>query len=297
MGCKVNARKFLIIGKLVLILLIGLLLYKNLMGPGNNDEISSPSWALGEEDPNILEMSNDLANPELDYSLLIRNNFYTGTTGRILINPNTRGTDFAQSGAEISDLALLGTICVSNQDLSRVVIKNLENQKISPYKIGDYVCGARILSIEDDKVILLHQGRERTLPIRSDESISVQAVSMQNETAQNETAQNETLEKPMNEAPIETTAGRIAILLKQANIEEYSIDEQTKGLKFSGLENIPFAERIGLKDGDIVTEVNGHKLTSKSKAYQVFKKARSQSKLIVQLLRDGTTKKLVFDLR
>jgi len=286
-----NIRKFLIIGKLSLIGLICCLLYKSLVSPERPEEILSPASAIGSEEPSGFDMSSELANPTSDYSVLTHNNIFTGSTGSPRTNSNNTGTDFTEINGINSDLSLLGTICV-NQELSRAVIKNLEDRKIGPYKIGDTVCGARILSIEDDKVILLYEGREKNLPLRSDKSISNPAISMQNETSK-----NETLEQPEKKAPIETTAGKIVILLKQADIEEYSVDEQTKGLKINGLKNIPFAERIGLKNGDVVTAVNGQQLTSKLKAYQVFKKARSQPKLTVELLRNNTTKMLVFDLR
>jgi len=57
------------------------------------------------------------------------------------------------------------------------------------------------------------------------------------------------------------------------------------------------AEDLGLKNGDIIRTVNGHRLTSKQKAYQIFKKARSQAAMNIELLRDNETKTLSFSLR
>jgi len=69
------------------------------------------------------------------------------------------------------------------------------------------------------------------------------------------------------------------------------------GQNVADLENIPMAKALGLKNGDIIRVVNGHRLTSKQKALQVFKKARSQETMSVELLRDGETKELSFDLQ
>jgi type II secretory pathway component PulC len=56
------------------------------------------------------------------------------------------------------------------------------------------------------------------------------------------------------------------------------------------------ANLFGLRNGDIVQTVNGQNLNSKQKAFQVLKKARTQSNISLQLLRDGKAKELSFDL-
>ncbi|GAI89781.1 unnamed protein product [marine sediment metagenome] len=98
-----------------------------------------------------------------------------------------------------------------------------------------------------------------------------------------------------------TTAGaklsNIEIMLTKAVIEPYTIDGQVEGLKITGLENMRGAEDLGLKNGDIIRTVNGHRLTGKQKAYQIFKKARSQEAMNIELLRDNETKTLSFSLR
>ncbi len=86
-------------------------------------------------------------------------------------------------------------------------------------------------------------------------------------------------------------------MLTKAVIEPYMIDGQVEGLKITGLENIRVAEDLGLKNGDIIRTVNGHRLTSKQKAYQIFKKARSQEAMNIELLRKNETKTLSFSLR
>ncbi len=53
---------------------------------------------------------------------------------------------------------------------------------------------------------------------------------------------------------------------------------------------------IGLRNGDVVQSVNGQQLTSKQKAFQVLMKAKTQSKIDIQLLRDGQSRNLSFDL-
>lgn len=84
--------------------------------------------------------------------------------------------------------------------------------------------------------------------------------------------------------------------LNRATIQPYKVNGQVEGLKITGIENAPDAEALGLKNGDIIRQVNGQRLTSLQKAFQVMQKARYQRSIDIELLRQGRSKKLCFDL-
>jgi type II secretory pathway component PulC len=92
-----------------------------------------------------------------------------------------------------------------------------------------------------------------------------------------------------------TKIGCVEAVLKEAVIEPYVVDDQVEGLRIMDLENVEEAKELGLKNGDIIRAVNGHRLTSKQKAHQIFKKAMSQAAINLELLRDDESKKLSFD--
>jgi general secretion pathway protein C len=85
-------------------------------------------------------------------------------------------------------------------------------------------------------------------------------------------------------------------IFRKATMETHMQNGRTGGLKITGLEQTPLAATFGLRNGDIIRAVNGQDLTSKQKAFQVLQKARTQSKLDIELLRGDKTKNLSFDL-
>ena len=87
----------------------------------------------------------------------------------------------------------------------------------------------------------------------------------------------------------------VETVLKKAVIEPYSINGQIEGLRMSGLDEISEAKALLLKSGDIILAVNGHTLSSKKEAYGIFKKARKEPTMIVDLLQGGEAKKVLFD--
>jgi type II secretory pathway component PulC len=56
-------------------------------------------------------------------------------------------------------------------------------------------------------------------------------------------------------------------------------------------------EDLGLRDGDVIRAINGHRLSSKQKAFQIAMKARSQAALSVELQRDNKIKKFSLPLK
>jgi C-terminal processing protease CtpA/Prc len=100
---------------------------------------------------------------------------------------------------------------------------------------------------------------------------------------------------PQELTKIRTKIKCIETILKKATIKPYSVNGQIKGLQINGLDKISEAKALLLKSGDIILAVNGQTLSSKRGAYDIFKKARKEPIMIIDLLRDGESKKFLLD--
>ncbi len=96
---------------------------------------------------------------------------------------------------------------------------------------------------------------------------------------------------------IQTKMKHIEAVLKKAVIEPYHINGQIEGLRISGLDKILAAKELLLKSGDIIRVVNGQALSSKIRAYKIFKRARKLSTMEIEVLRDGKSQTLLYYLR
>ncbi len=96
---------------------------------------------------------------------------------------------------------------------------------------------------------------------------------------------------------VRTKLKSVESILKKATIKSYRINGQIEGLQINGLDKISEAKTLLLKSGDIILTVNGQTVGSKKEAYNIFKKARKEPIMIVELLQDGKAKKLLFDFR
>ena len=88
---------------------------------------------------------------------------------------------------------------------------------------------------------------------------------------------------------VEQLMANPAMLAKQARIVPSQKDGETQGFKFYGIRRGSLPNLIGLKNGDMLTEVNGERLDGMDKAMALYTKLRRASNLTVTVERKGQT--------
>jgi type II secretion system protein C len=294
--------------KLALVLILGYVVITTALMPQHMGEIFVPNSAVSNENITTVEPTSFPNTPLKDYSAIVKHDIFGNSASSLKTNTSLQGNNGIGQVLSAEDelgIVLLGTVAGS-PEISRAIIKNIKTNELSLYKTGDTVATpswkgsstAHIESIEKDVVVLLHQGQRKILNLGTRESKQHDADNAQ-AALSNNAAQAVETNPP---AQFHTSAGAklrddIEIMLTKGIIEPYTIDGQVEGLKITGLENIRGAEELGLKNGDIIRAVNGQRLTSKQKAFQIFKKARSQAAANIELLRGNENKTLSFSLR
>ena len=232
------------------------------------------------------------ADPARDYSAIVQRNLFTGPD-RLALQTGPSRSQMLDSmpSAEELGLKLIGAIA-GGPAASRAIIQNTQNNTINPYRIGDVVASATVESILRDAVILRRQGRQLVLRLHTGTGGD------RGDSRQSSDERSSASATPRQGAavPLSTQAGYVEEVFRKVEIEPYVKNNRTQGLRVSGLEKVPMAELFGLKNGDVIQTINGQQLTSKQKAFQVLMKAKSQSRIDIQLLRDGKSKDLSFEI-
>jgi len=291
--------KALLVIKLALILVLGYVIVRTVLMPQNIGETFVPKSAFGNE--NITTTTEAASFPDTsvqDYSIIVEQDIFGSRASLLEMDESLQGDKSAgpaDSAEEELSIALLGTVA-GNPEISRAIIKDLESNVLSLCKTGDMIVTASIESIEKDAVVLIHQGQRKMLNLGNRESKRHDADNAKVALAKKATRADENNPSAKPQTFVDKLRDT-AMMLPEAVVEPYAIDGQVEGLKITGLENIKEAKDIGLKNGDVVRAVNGHRLTSKQKAYQISMKARSQTTLNVELLRKNKIKTFSFSLR
>lgn len=297
---KLYIHKVLFVSKLALVIVLGFVVVRTAIVLRQTAGVLAPISIVGTQDTGAMQAKGPADTSAKNYSAIIRRNIFCGAdslqaTSKLLWDKNAVGS--IQSAEDELGLVLIGTIAGSPL-FSRAIIKDVESKIPQLYKIGGTVAGARIKSIEKDAVILVHNGQSKILRLHigRDHTESRTGATLAKSSEPGKAAQP-ILPIGESDSKIPVTLGHLENILDKAIIEPHAVNGQTEGLRVTGLENIPFVKDIGLRNGDIIRQVNGHHLTNKRKAYQIFQKARTQPTLSVELLRQGKMEELSFNLR
>ena len=287
-----DIRKVLLISKLALVLVLGYAVIRTALLPQDREKNSTPASALGGSAvrKNGVTGSTDLSFE--DYNKIVERNPF-GTSGKSTSTADFTGT--RHSVSEELGLALSGTVSGS-PEVARAVIKDLKTGVLDIYKIDQTVSGARIESIENNAVVLVCDGQRKVLKLNIAPSGSNNISQVASSQTTNKISKVARADLPTKKADTDTLTkiGCVETILNNAAIKPYSVDGRIEGLRITDLENITAVKELGLKNSDVIRTVNGHRLTNKQKAYQIFKKAKSQPVIDIELLRDNKTKKLSF---
>jgi len=238
----------------------------------------------------------------VEHKAIIEHNIF-GSPG---LNADRKYLQRKDNHNPLSALKARFRLCATVAGDSRIacaVIEDLKSRRQDIYKTGEIFKGARVERIDRNKIILFYEGRlevlnlhitrDITAPVEKDEEPVI--VQKQDETE----FVNDIIpfEMVINNGAFTMQVPKLEVFLEKVELSPYIIDGQEEGLCITGLDDLRTAGYFGFENGDVIQNVNGQMLTNKQKAFQVLKKARSQSQICVQLLRDQRKVELSFDIK
>ena len=195
-------------------------------------------------------------------------------------------------------LRLLATVA-GDEEVACAVIENIKTKIQDLYRIGDTIEGTRIERIDSNKIVLINEGRREVLSLYVTDGIekSIEPVIAQTPDAAEAVNVISPTEREINTKAFLARVGGMEAIMKTVEVAPYLEDGQEKGVRITGLEGLSMARFVGFENGDIIQNINGSTVTNRRKAFQILRKARSQSSIEIQLLRGQQEKKLSFGIK
>jgi general secretion pathway protein C len=201
--------------------------------------------------------------------------------GKLLGSPQTTGEEPGKKTTQAVDqiydkFALLGTV-VGNKDYALAIIedKALQSQKV--YKIGHPIYGGVITDILREKVIIRLHGKDLVFKMGGGSHSGNQDVKPKaDEEKRLVTVSLQDMQEAFDVLIQPTT--RVRLARRSPGIET----GKGGGLQLSNVEPGSVFEQMGLKDGDVIEEINGNPIKDPYNAvamYNLMKSVLSQSGL------------------
>jgi len=183
-------------------------------------------------------------------------------------------------------LVLWGT--VTGQAQVYAVIEDKKNRQQALYETGDSVQGAKIKRILRHEVILNYQGKDQVLEMETDNKNVLLSRMPGKKIKPNTTSSNM--------AFMDGSSEEIRALIKQAKIRPHIADGEPDGLMVYGIRPISVFRQIGLRNGDIIKDINGTAIVSIDDAASLYTEITESDNARVTIFRRGKIKELVYQV-
>ncbi|MBW2216317.1 MAG: PDZ domain-containing protein [Deltaproteobacteria bacterium] len=193
------------------------------------------------------------------------------------------------------NLILLGTISRDQQSAARAIIEEAGKNKQDLYKVGDSIENAVIDKILRKDVVLKVGDKYEKLtmkePSSQDEPLAGQRGRRQPLRSSRRTSgQQSTI--TVNREDIQASLKDINQLLTQVRIQPHFKDGNANGLAISRIKRGSIFSKLGMRNGDIIQQIDGNSLSSPEDIFGLYEKLRSGSQASLQISRRGRPKTL-----
>ena len=235
-----------------------------------------------------------------DYKAITnRNIFNSGTEG---IAPQAQKLDIEKLQQTDLKLKLWGTVTGQN-GRDYAVIEDTKTRQQDLYHAGDTIQNAVVKLILREKVVLNVDDRDEILAMEEISGRRASAGSSQNKLRASSAAGAKKL--PVSRYPrkiklrsdqIQSAMENLGQLMQQATLRPHIENGQPAGISITGIKPNAIFRRMRLRNGDVITGVNGNSIGSVEDATRVFEELSSGSNIQLQIKRRGREQTLDYSI-
>ena len=241
------------------------------------------------------------AAPRSAYKSITSRNIFNAGTESSTPEPKTEKVDIEKLKETDLKLKLWGT--VTGQDKrTYAVIEDSKAREQNLYRTGDSIQKAVVKLILREKVVLRVGDRDEILAM--EENRTRRGVrSGKRSVGSSRRASSERL--PVSSYPrkirlkgdqIEKAMENLGQLMEQAKLRPHIVDGQPAGISITGIKPNAIFRKMRLRNGDVITGVNGSSIESVDDAVKVVEQLSSGSNIQLQIKRRGREQTLDYSI-
>ncbi len=188
-------------------------------------------------------------------------------------------------------LKLLGTAASNNDKLSRASIENQKSRKSVVVAIGDKLEGlkrVRVKGIERARIILDNAGKLEELALYEDDGKQpARNPAPRRQARRRPTEPRDTLNDRLAKLNGDDGQGISRLLSSARIVPHYAEDGSMLGMKVDAIKDDSLFQKVGLQNGDIITEVNGVVVDRLEATSRIMNELSTAQDLVLAYERNG----------
>lgn len=188
------------------------------------------------------------------------------------------------------DLQLLGTIILEAGE-SFAVIQEGRKKKQERYRSGDNIQGAQIKDILREKVVLHYKNKDEVLIMAAAKGADDPSPKASPPVRRSKSS---TGKVTLSRTDVDDALGNISKLMGDARLRPHFSKGKPDGLLIYGIKRDSLFQAMGLKNGDILTGVDGSEIKSVDDALAFYENLKDETDVAVQIKRRGRSKEIQY---
>ncbi len=199
------------------------------------------------------------------------------------------------------NLKLVGTI-TGSPERSYAMIDNLNERKQDLYKVGDSIEGAKIVEIERNKVFLKNNDRIEVL-VSFEKNKKGEEVSPFGRRPGGKSNFRNAVKKigvnkwKLSRKDVTEILGDVNRFMTQVAVKPYFESGKPAGFRISKIKSNSLLKKIGLRNGDIIKNVNGLNIETPEQAFEAYKQIQKEPVIRIDIKRNRRKKTLTYEIR
>lgn len=181
---------------------------------------------------------------------------------------------------EYTAFDLKGTIAV-DENMGYAIVEERGKGKQKLYRVGDMIGSARLVRVTRNTAVLNSDGRDLVMKVKE----TAEGASLSRLTGQANSI-------AISKQDVMQSMGDLKSIMSQAVVRPYLTDGAQQGFIISNIVPGSLYERMGLKNGDVVMDVNDKRLNSADDVLQMVNVMQAGGSISVNLMRNGRNETL-----
>ena len=205
------------------------------------------------------------------------------------------------------DVQLVAVVMANLKEWSFAQIRERRSRKVALYKIGDTVLDeAKIYNIQRAQVIFKRKTRYEKLTLWEKRKRRRSSSRYSRRSSRHSTGRQRV--NPRNikkvgrdeyviaEEEVKNQLGNLNYLATQARIVPHFVNGKGAGFKLYSIRPGSLYSMIGIRNGDVIQQINGNMINSPDKALEAYSTLKSARRISIDVLRRGRRKTLTYNI-